>query len=429
MNFIRQPDESHAKEVISVVCHSNNAGPSFLSYLRNVKQVITRTILVLSLVSLFTDISSEMLYPVMPVFLQSIGFSTVLIGVLEGLAEAIAGLSKVYFGRLSDEAGKRIPFVRLGYLLSAVSKPMLSLFTFPVWIFTARTMDRFGKGVRTGARDALLSDETMPENKGTVFGFHRAMDTAGAALGPLAALIYLHFYPEDYKTLFLLAFVPAILSVLLTFIIQEKQQVTLPVMQRSSFAEKFFYWKKSPVAFRQLMIGLLFFALINSSDVFLLLRAKEIAGDDSSVLLAYIFYNLVFALFAFPAGRLADALGLKRVIITGLLLFGIVYSMMAFAESYVVVVFAFFLYGIYAAATEGVAKAFISNIVPKTATASAIGFYAGWNSIFAFIASSLTGFIWYAVSPEAAFLASAAGSLLVAVYLLSTKFYPATENA
>lgn len=354
----------------------------------------------------------------MPVFLQSIGFSTILIGVLEGFAEAIAGLSKMYFGRLSDEVGKRMPFVRLGYLLSAISKPMLSFFTFPAWIFSARTLDRFGKGIRTGARDALLSDETTQGNKGTVFGFHRAMDTTGAALGPLAALIYLHFHPEDYKTLFLIAFVPAILSVLLTFIIKEKHKATISAKPGSSFAAKFFYWKKSPVAFRQLMIGLLFFGLINSSDVFLLLRAKEISGSDSSVLLAYIFYNLVYALFAFPIGRLADKLGLKQVIIIGLLLFGIVYSMMAFTKSYPLIITAFFLYGIYAAATEGVAKAFISNLVPKTETASAIGFFTGWNSICAFIASSLTGLIWYAVSPEVAFLISAAGSIAVVVYLL-----------
>src|SRR6476620_12652292 len=153
------------------------------------KKIITRTILVLSLVSLFTDISSEMLYPIMPLFLQSIGFSTVLIGILEGFAEAVAGLSKVYFGRVSDEVGKRMPFVRLGYLLSAVSKPMMAAFVFPSWIFSARTLDHLGKGIRTGARDALLSDESSSEHKGTVFGFHRAMDTAGAAIGPLMALI------------------------------------------------------------------------------------------------------------------------------------------------------------------------------------------------------------------------------------------------
>lgn len=170
------------------------------------------------------------------------------------------------------------------------------------------------------------------------------------------------------------------------------------------------------------MIGLLFFGLINSSDVFLLLRVKEISGSDASVLTVYIFYNLVFALFAFPIGRIADKFGMKRMIGIGLLLFAVVYTGMAFADSYLLVITLFFLYGIYAAATEGVAKALISNLVPKTETASAIGFYTGWNSICAFIASSLTGLVWYLISPEAAFLMSAAGSLLVMVYLSTRKW-------
>ena len=161
---------------------------------------ITRTVWVLSLVSLFTDAASEMLYPIMPIYLKSIGFSIVLIGILEGFAEATAGFSKGYFGKLSDNAGKRIPFVQIGYAFSAISKPMMAIFIYPIWIFFARTIDRFGKGIRTGARDALLSDEATSETKGQVFGFHRSMDTLGAVIGPSLALIYLYFYPQDYKT-------------------------------------------------------------------------------------------------------------------------------------------------------------------------------------------------------------------------------------
>ncbi|MFA6923929.1 MAG: MFS transporter [Bacteroidales bacterium] len=134
-------------------------------------KIITRAILLVSFISLFTDIASEMLYPVMPVYLKSIGFSVFLIGILEGVAEATAGLSKGYFGNLSDSIGKRAPFVKIGYILSAISKPMLAIFTFPLWIFTARTMDRFGKGIRTSARDALLSDETTPKTKERFLAF------------------------------------------------------------------------------------------------------------------------------------------------------------------------------------------------------------------------------------------------------------------
>ena len=162
---------------------------------------ITRTVWVLSLVSLLTDTASEMLYPIMPIYLKTIGFSIVLIGILEGVAEATAGVSKGYFGKLSDLSGRRVPFVQIGYAFSAVSKPMMAVFIYPLWIFLARTIDRFGKGIRTGARDALLSDEATQETKGKVFGFHRSMDTLGAVLGPSLALIYLYFYPQDYRTL------------------------------------------------------------------------------------------------------------------------------------------------------------------------------------------------------------------------------------
>ena len=143
--------------------------------------------------------ASEMLYPVMPVYLKEIGFSILLIGILEGVAEATAGLSKSYFGKLSDVSGQRLPFVRLGYLLSALSKPMMAVFTFPIWIFSARTTDRLGKGLRTGARDAMLSDEATTQTKGRVFGLHRAMDTLGAVLGPAAALLYLYFYQGIFE--------------------------------------------------------------------------------------------------------------------------------------------------------------------------------------------------------------------------------------
>ena len=158
-------------------------------------RIISRTVWILSLVSMFADIASEMLYPVIPVYLRNIGFSVFLIGILEGIAEASAGLSKGYFGTWSDHTGKRMPFVRLGYFLSALSKPMMVLLKFPLWIFIARTTDRLGKGLRTAPRDALLSAEATPETKAGVFSFHRGWDTLGAVVGPLIALGYLHLHP------------------------------------------------------------------------------------------------------------------------------------------------------------------------------------------------------------------------------------------
>ena len=199
-----------------------------LLHIQMKQKILTRTIWLLSIVSLFTDMASEMLYPVMPVFLRSIGFSFLLIGILEGVAEATAGISKSYFGRISDNIGRRLPFVQLGYFLSAVSKPMMAAFIYPLWIFFARTLDRFGKGIRTAARDAMLSDESSVENRGSVFGFHRSMDTSGAVLGPAVALIFLYFYPGRYQLLFLLAFIPGILAVISTLLLKEKKKNKLP---------------------------------------------------------------------------------------------------------------------------------------------------------------------------------------------------------
>ena len=380
-------------------------------------KIITRTVWILSLVSLFTDIASEMLYPVMPVFLRSIGFSFLLIGILEGVAEAVAGLSKSYFGKQSDTSGRRLPFVQLGYALSAISKPMMAVFIYPLWIFFARTIDRLGKGIRTGARDAMLSDESQKENKAKVFGFHRGMDTLSAVFGPAIALIYLYVYPANYKALFLIAFLPGVFAILLTFIIREKKNIVAAEKPRGDIFAFIHYWKTSPEEYKKLIIGFLLFALFNSSDVFLLLKMKDSGLSDISVIGVYIFYNLVYALMAFPAGVLADRVGLKKVFLSGLLIFSVVYAGFAFNKSLLIFFVLFFLYGIYAAATEGISKAWIANIVDKKETATAIGTYTGFQSICALIASSLTGFLWVKFGSVVTFAITACVTLLVIIYL------------
>lgn len=387
---------------------------------------ITRTIWILSLVSLFTDMASEMLYPIMPIYLKHIGFSVVLIGVLEGVAEATAGLSKGYFGKLSDTSNKRLPFVRVGYALSAISKPMMAVFIYPLWIFFARTIDRFGKGVRTGARDALLSEETTHANKGKVFGFHRSMDTLGAVLGPLLALIYLYYYPEDYKNLFFLAFIPGLVAVSTLFLIKEKRREQAKVNKNVSFLSFLKYWNQSPSVYRRLSTGLLIFTIFNSSDVFLLLKLKESGVADTLLIGVYIFYNLVFALFAFPLGIVADKIGLKKMFVFGLLLFAGVYIGISFSTNIYAFSVIFFLYGVYAASTEGISKAWISNIVDKKDTATAIGTYSGFQSICTMFASSLTGLVWYNFGSSAAFITTATATLLVIIYFL---FVPAPGKA
>lgn len=379
---------------------------------------ITRTVWLLSLVSLFTDFASEMLYPVMPVYLKSIGFSIVLIGVLEGVAEAIVGLGKGYFGKLSDDSGRRMPFVRIGYALSAISKPMMAAFVYPAWIFLARTTDRLGKGIRTGARDAILSDESKPETKGAVFGLHRAMDTLGAVAGPAVALVYLAFHPGDYRTLFLLAFVPGVIAVILTFITKDKKNSTTKKSKRPGLLTSVKYWRSSPVAYKKLTIGLLLFTLFNSSDVFLLLKVKESGHGDAMVMSLYIFYNLVYAIFSFPVGLLADKIGLKRTLVAGLFLFAIVYTGMAVSTQWNSYAFCFLLYGIYAASTEGISKAMISNIADKADTATAIGSFSGFQSICTMLASVFAGLIWYRFGAMATFMVSGVVGFIVVGYFL-----------
>ena len=383
-------------------------------------RIITRTIWILSIVSMFADIASEMLYPVVPVYLKQIGFSVLLIGLLEGVAEFTVGLSKGYFGKLSDQRGERLPFVKLGYFLSAVSKPLMAMLTYPLWIFFARTIDRLGKGIRTAARDALLSAQATKETKARVFTFHRGWDTVGAVAGPLLALLYLHFYPGEYKALFYYAFIPGIIAVLFIFLLKERKE-SASASPAGNFFSFFSYWKRSTKEYKQLITALVIFAVANSSDVFLLLKSKAISGSDSTTISAYIFYNLVYALSSYPIGILADKIGLKKVFLFGLFLFLCVYGGFAFTTSVPVVYLLFFLYGIYAAATEGIAKAWITNIAGGHEVATSIGFYTSMQSVATFTASLIAGVVWSYVSSNAVFLFSSSLTLLVVLYLSTVR--------
>jgi MFS family permease len=392
-------------------------------------RIITRTIFILSLISLFADIASEMVYPIIPLYLNEIGFKVFWIGLLEGFAGFTAGISKGYFGKLSDEKGVRLPFVKTGYFLSAISKPLLILLKIKLWVFFARALDRLGKGVRTAARDALLSQQTTKENKARVFGFHRAMDTTGAAIGPIIALVFLLAYPGNYKNLFLIAFIPGVISVLLIFLLKEKKQIS-STLKKGSFFSYFRYWSIANAEYKKLIIGLLLFALFNSSDIFLLLKTKQAIGDRSLTILsisftsetvaiaAYIFYNIVFAAAAYPLGILADKIGMKNIFMLGVFLFVIVYAGFAFSPSLSLIFVLFFIYGLYAGATEGIAKAWITNIAHRENTATAVGFYTSCESICAFFASAITGAVWGIFGSAATFLVTSSVALLVLFYFL-----------
>ena len=386
---------------------------------------LTRTVIVLSLVSLFTDMASEMLYPVMPVYLKSIGFSVLLIGILEGMAEGISGFSKGYFGKLSDSVGKRAPFVQLGYGLSALSKPMLAVFTFPLWVFFSRALDRLGKGIRTAPRDAILSVETTSANKGKVFGFHRGMDTLGAVIGPSLALLYLFHYPENYKPLFLIAFLPGIAAVVCTLIIRDKSANTeVKSKKYPSFFSFIRYWKESSPTYRKVVGGILVFSLFNSSDMFLLLQAKQSGINDVHVIGLYIFYNLVYAICSLPAGIIGDKLGLKNVFTVSLVIFAFVYFGFGIGSGIVFYAILFSLYGIYAAMSEGISKAWITNLVPASESATAVGTLAAFQSICAMLASAIGGLIWYSFGAWYMFVLTGIVTILVATYFIFSNFKP-----
>jgi len=294
-------------------------------------------------------------------------------------------------------------------------------------VFFVRTLDRLGKGIRTGARDAMLSDEASKENKGKVFGFHRALDTAGAALGPFAALIFLHYYPAQYKWLFIIAVIPGIAAITLTFLLKDKQKIS-STKKSPGFLSFLSYWGESSKQFKLLVIGLLAFTLFNSSDAFLLLSIKQNGFSDSYMIGVYIFYNLVYALLSLPIGILADKIGLGRTLIIGLSVFAVVYSLLGFAVVSWQFIFIFGLYAVYAASTEGISKALISNLAEKGKTATAIGFYTSFASIFTLLASSLAGFIWYAFGMKAMFLISGIGVLCVVLYLIFVAKVAAVQN-
>ena len=378
--------------------------------------MLTRAVVILSLVSLLTDISSEMLYPIMPLYLSQIGFSVLWIGILEGLAQFLIGLSNGFFAEWSDIKGKRMPFIKSGYLLSTISKPLMVVSTFLPWVFFMRLSERVGKGIRTGARDALLSDESEKKNVGKVFGFHRAMDTLGAAIGPIIALVYLNAHPGNYKPLFLFSFIPGIIAVLFLFLIREKKKVIKRSARKLHFFSFLSYWKKASVDYKKIITGLLIFSIFNSADIFLFLKAKAAGISEVKIISAYILYNLTFAAIAFPAGKMADKIGMKITMIAGLLIYTCIYTGFAIVESAGLLFLLFAGYGIYAALTEGISKAWISQHCLAEDRGVAQGFLKSTTSIASLISGLLAGLIWTYISPAAALLTAAIGALSAIVF-------------
>jgi MFS family permease len=383
---------------------------------------IPRSVWVLSLVSFFTDISSEMLYPVMPVYLKSIGFTFIGIGVLEGIAEAVAGLSKIYFGRISDRKGNYNQWVSIGYSHSFVSKLLLAISSNIYIVFASRLIDRIGKGIRTAPRDALLSLSSTKTNEAGLFAFHRSFDTLGAALGPLIALFILFKLPGDYKTLFTLATIPAFIGVLFTFLIKKAGKSNNPTIKKLGIIDVLQGKGIQSPHYMRSIAPILIFAVINSSDAFLLLKLKDAGWEDTHVILAYITYNILYALLAWPAGIIADKIGIKIMLIVGLIFFSLTYLGFAFLQGAGWYYLLFVCYSIYAACMESNSKAFLSKFLNKNEKAGGLGFAAGWQSIALLTASTWTGIMWQGGYAQTAFTISAAGAILAAFLLVRLSY-------
>lgn len=374
---------------------------------------LSRNVVALGVVSGLTDISSEMLYPVVPLFLTAVlGAPMSVVGAIEGAAEATASLLKAAGGVWSDRLGARKPFVVAGYGLSAVSKPLMALAGGWPAVLAARLLDRTGKGLRTAPRDALLAASADKQSWGLAFGFHRAMDTAGAVVGPLLALFLLERAGWGYRGVFAFALAPALLSVLVAaWVVRD-----VPATVEERAAEGL---PAPPLTrdFKRFAVFYGVFALGNSSDVFLLMKAKRVGFSTSGVILAYVLYNLVYAVAATPAGALSDRLGRRRALALGLAVFAAAYLGFALASTPSALWALFALYGVYAALAEGAVKAVAAELSLPGNRGTAMGVLQGLAGLLALAASVGAGQLWTRVSPAAPFVAGAACAAAAAVLI------------
>ena len=370
-------------------------------------QDLSPNVIRLGWVSFFTDLASEMLYPLTPLFLTGpLRVPVELVGLIEGVAEATASLLKTVSGRWSDRSGKRRPYVLAGYSLSAFAKPLIGLASGWGLVLVARVGDRFGKGIRTSARDALLADCTTPEQRGRAFGWHRAMDTSGAVLGPIMALLLLKICHDNLRPVFFYALLPGICSALLVFTIQERRREGPPPAPADLSLSRL------PATFRRYLLAWGVFSVANSSDVFLLLLAKQYYDSLAITVWLYVLYNIVYAAASPALGGLSDRLGRRKVLVGGLLVFAIVYVGFATVQAHWALWPLFAIYGLYTAATDGVGKAFAVDLVPKELRASAVGVLGTVTGVATLLASSIAGVLWAQVGPWATFAYGAVGAVL-----------------
>ncbi len=367
-------------------------------------------IYILGTVSLFTDIASEMVYPLLPLFLTGVlGASTTVVGLVEGIAEATASLFKVIGGRISDRIAARKPLLLLGYGFPALLRPALALAIAPWQILGYRFLDRVGKGLRTAPRDALIAEVAHQDTYGRAYGLHRAMDSLGATIGPLLAFLLLPLL--DFRGVFWVSAIPALLATLvILFFIREKPGLPrpLPPLRLSAFSPQYRWFL--------LVTGISTLGL--SSNAFLILRLSDLGLDAAQSTLVYTGYNLLYALIAYPLGSLGDRLGARRLVLLGFATYALVY--LGFGLSYAAWqgVVLFMLYALYSAAFEGSSRAYLAQIIPVSEKASAIGLYHTLVGLLLFPASALFGLLWQHFGSGTAFFTGAVFALLAMLLLL-----------
>ncbi len=369
-------------------------------------------IIIAGLTSLFTDISSEMIYPIISLYLIALGAGPALIGMIEGIAESTASLVKVFSGAWSDKIRRRKPLAILGYSFSTAGKFFMWAAGGWIFVFAGRTLDRLGKGIRTAPRDALIAESSNAEQRGASFGLHRAMDTLGATIGVILAIVImrhlnlnrglhtaqnLRSYLPAFRYIILLSLAPAAAGIAILFLVKETG-TGKPLARTLSLK-----WSRLDRKLKAFLIVTLLFALGNSSNQFLLIRAKDLGFSVEGVLLMYLVYNVVYDVFSWPAGRLSDKIGRKALIVAGYAIYAIVYFGFGLAGSSSALWALFSVYGLSTAFTEGVEKALVTDIAPGDLKATLIGLHATLVGIGLFPASLLAGLIWDAVGPQYTF--------------------------
>lgn len=347
-------------------------------------------VITLGFVSLLNDTASEMVIPIVPIFLTTVlGAPAYIVGLVEGIADAVSKLLMAFFGIVSDRKQKRKPFVAWGYGLATTSHLIMALAsTWPV-VLLARVINRTGKGVRTAARDALITESIEKEQRGKWFGFHRTMDSMGAVIGPLISIYLLKIFHDNYPRLFLFAFVPAFLGLLLLLsLVKEhpKEEINLLKMK--------FQWHKANDSYKIFLLISTIFALGNSSLAFLILRAQNLGLTVGLTIFTYVLLNLTYSIFSLPAGIEADKIGSKRVLFIGFLIFGFVYMLFGFINEAKWVWWLFPIYGVYLGLTDGVSKTYVSKLVPHEISASAIGIYETVMGVCSLLSSVIAGYLW-----------------------------------